>query len=440
MRSIRSLPLAVLLLTGCQSTAPPWLGGSWAIGPEGTPAAAGTGAPTEVRPDAGGPPVVPTPAPTATVPVGSSGGGGASTPAGPSDPTSYAAAPADPFAPGGVTLPAASGETTLMADGVVPMSIAMAGTAVTVHPRPVGGVAEPAGIATVTGDVTGAGAGLTVQYLSRNRRVFAGTQTDTAGHFAFDVPVDAAENGLVLVRDAQRAPSLALARVAIAPGQTVSAGPMSLTASTGVSTYHVLGDGTDPGTNTVSAPPSGLFGADVSLQVLENAPTDPWRGTLVALGAGGAVPTYTLPGYTQVVDYQAASADGTRATESVVAPGDPVGWLAPPDLSALSAPLAPGKTLAWPAVPGARFYSVRLTVPGADEMPVWEGLTSSPAIALPGRLSLSASEVTVRVDAWDDAALTLYSVASLRAFRIPTGPTGPGTRHSWTRRSLAYGS
>ena len=99
-----------------------------------------------------------------------------------------------------MSVAAFAGEVSIFADGAVPMSLHLPGLAVVVHPRAVGGWPTPTGQAMVEGDVSPARAGLSVQYMSKGRRVFAGGDTDAAGHFSFSVPVDAAESGLVVAR------------------------------------------------------------------------------------------------------------------------------------------------------------------------------------------------------------------------------------------------
>ncbi|HEY9723903.1 MAG TPA: hypothetical protein V6D47_18020, partial [Oscillatoriaceae cyanobacterium] len=52
---------------------------------------------------------------------------------------------------------------------------------------------------------------------------------------------------------------------------------------------------------------------------------------------------------------------------------------------------------------------------------------------LPANLTLQAQDVWLQIDAWDAAGVDIYSVASLRALRVPNEPQGPSGRHSWAR-------
>jgi hypothetical protein len=108
-------------------------------------------------------------------------------------------------------------------------------------------------------------------------------------------------------------------------------------------------------------------------------------------------------------------------------------FLGVPDLGGLTAPLAAGQTLSWPAVPGATLYTARLTAIG-QVAPVWEGASDTPSLALPEGLALPDATLVLQLDAWNAPDVSVYTVAQVRALRVPAGVGGARGQHSWARR------
>lgn len=426
------LILSLCLASGCRGPAAPMLVTVADVPVERAGAIAPTAhAPASSQAPASGtaPGVTPAAAPS-TLPPGA-GGGGVSAPSAPSEVYLNPSPGADT-----VPVPAgAVGQASLFMPGMVPSSIQLPGGALTLHPLADGASATPTGTATVTGTVPGAGAGLIVQYLSQGRTLFAGGQTQSDDSFSFSVPLNGTEPGVVVVRESGLAPRLAVARVTLADGQSVDAGALTLSAPV-PAPYRLLGFG-DGAASSLPTPPSGLALSDAALQLAETNGAGVWRATVLALSTP-SLPRYDLPGFTPVESYMAAAPGGMAAAETSGPPGSVPAFLAPPALDGLPARVSPGTALSWPAVSGATLYTVRLVAAGQEDSPVWEGASTTPGLIVPTRLSEPAQDLTVEVDAWDAPELTIYTVASIRRLRIPSGPAGPQGRHSWSRRTVPF--
>ena len=317
-----------------------------------------------------------------------------------------------------VALPAGvSGLVSLFAPGRVPSTLEVPAGLAALHPSAIAPAPEPTGLAVLEGH---AAPGAAVAYYGPGRRAFVGAFADAAGRYRLEVPLDGTESGAVMARDAQAVPHLALAPVTI-HAEATTAGPALALA---------------PSTGTIAAPPppSGWGWAGAGLSAVPEQASAPWRVPVIARD-GDAVPTYALPGFSPVASFLAESPDRQQgALVSGPAAGVPA-WLAPPDLAALPARLEAGQALDWPVVPEATLYTVRLTSP-AQPSPVWEAACVTPHLVVPSGLALEQPGLKLEVTAWSVPELTVYSVAGLRALRLPDGPAGLSGRLSWSRRAV----
>jgi hypothetical protein len=426
--SALALAIATLTLAACRLpsgpghldvTAQPVDDGRVPVATAAVPIAAPTpeAAPRMPAPD-------PTAAPAAPIAAGGSGGSGSTGPA----PTTFLVGPDGrrvTVTPGDtVPLPAGlSGLVTLFAPGRVPATVRLPdGGVPALHPQATTAEAPPAGTATVTGTVSPAQAGVSVLYFSRGRTAFVGTTTAADGAYALAVPLDGSEAGVVVARDASSPPQLALARVSAVAGATATAPAMTLSAA---------------GTSVAAAPvpPAGLTLTQAALMAVEDTAGTPWA---VPLAITNEVPiaapaTYALGDAALSVIYAAEAADGLSGAEAAAPPAEAAAFLAVPDLGGLAAPLDAEQTLSWPAVPGATLYTARLTAIG-QVAPVWEGASDTPSLALPAGLDLPDATMVLQVDAWNAPDVSVYTVAQVRALRVPSGVGGPRGQHSWARR------
>lgn len=366
----------------------------------------------------------PTTAPATPIAAGGSGGSGSAGLA----PTTFLVGPGGQrvaVTPGDtVPLPAGmSGLVTLFAPGRVPATVRLpAGGLPALHPQAVAAEAPPVGTATVTGAVSPAQAGVSVLYVSRGREGFVGTTTGADGTYTLAVPLDGSEPGVIVARDASSSPQLALARVTAVSGASASAPPLTLSAA---------GASAAP----APTPPAGLTLSQAALMAVEDAAGTPWAVPLVITNEApiSAPATYALGDAALTVVYAAEAADGLSGAEAAAPPAEAAAFLAVPDLGALAAPLAAGQTLSWPAVAGATLYTARLTAIGQGA-PVWEGASDTPSLALPEGLDLPDATMVLQVDAWNAPDVSVYTVAQVRALRVPSGVEGPRGQHSWARR------
>lgn len=326
-------------------------------------------------------------------------------------------------APGGdaVSVPQGlDGLVTYFAPGRVPSTVAIDGQGPTLlHPRKAAAEPAPSGQALLHGQVTPAAAGLLVSYYAPGQRAFVATTTDAAGRFALKVPVDGAARGVLVASDRAAAPRLALEDVALQSGASSTVSPLALASATA-----------DPGSPPV--PPEGLTLVQRTLTAFSTPPLEAngfaW-GVPLFVSEPGARSDYAFDGFSLVPGYTAESADQTAG--SVVGGAPSPAFLTPPDLTGLPKTLAAGQALDWPAVPGARLYTVSVSASGGL---LWEGASASPHARLPDGLALP-SRLSVRVCAWDAPGLSVYTVAALRALRLPETslPTG---RFSWAERAV----
>jgi hypothetical protein len=364
--------------------------------------------------------------PAAPIAAGGSGGSGGTGPAattflvGP-DGQRVAVTPGDT-----VPLPAGmSGLVTLFAPGRVPATVRLpSGGLPALHPQAVAAEAPPAGTATVTGTVSPPVAGVSVLYVSRGRAGFVGTTTGADGTFSLAVPLDGSEPGVVVARDAADVPQLSFARVTAVSGASTAAPPLTLTAA---------GASAAP----APTPPAGLTLSQSALMAVEDAMGTPWAVPLTITNEAPilAPATYALGDAALSVVYAAEAADGLSGAEAAAPPYESAAFLAVPDLGRLAAPLEAGQTLSWSSVAGATLYTARLTAVG-QVAPVWEGASDIPSLALPAGLDLPDATLILQVDAWNAPDVSVYTVAQVRALRVPSGLGGPRGQHSWARRVL----
>jgi len=187
-----------------------------------------------------------------------------------------------------------------------------------------------------------------------------------------------------------------------------------------------------PVADAAPTPPGGLV-ADLNELVLADA-----GGSGVPLSVlasrGQALATYAVPGADWLLRYRAIAPEGGRSSSTCGPVGAVPAFLAPPDLTGLPASLAGGTTLQWPAVAGARVYTVRLTRVDVPDPPLWEGASASPRLTIPAPLQLPASGMTLRVEAWDAPSVTLFTLASVRALRLPADDGRAGRFSAAVRR------
>jgi hypothetical protein len=324
-----------------------------------------------------------------------------------------------------VSVPAGlRGLVSYFAPGRVPTTVEAAGAAFTLHPPGVGAIQPPSGQAVLHGSLGSPEAGVMVAYYAPGRSDFCGTVTAADGSFSLEVPLDGNEQGMLVASDRQPRPRLAVAAVSPAAGSDVNVGTLTLSAPA------VAG-------NTPPAPPAGLALVRETLTAFDTAhPLSSsgfsWGAPLLANDALASLPAYSFEGFSLATGFAAASPDGAQGS---VIGGDPAAlpdYLAAPDLSALPAQLTAGQALQWPQVPGATLYTISLSA-AADGAPLWEAATSAPGLRIPAQLKLPAAGLSLHVTAWDVPKLGVYSVASLRALRLPTSELASG-RFSWCRR------
>jgi hypothetical protein len=381
----------------------------------------------------------PTPVATAVAPAsggGGSGGGGAAAPLATPVPSSDPNAPRLVLADGRtltlagsdeVALPAGlAGLVSLFEPGRVPSSLELPADGVgALHPQALANPAEPTGQATIEGSVTPAAAGLRVAYHAPGRQAFVGGLTDDQGRFRLEVPLDGEEAGVLLALDGQATPRLALAGVTLEAGVTTSAPALALA---------------DP---TARAAPPALPAAwqwqGATLAAVPDAAPRPWRVPVLVADGPEGLPGYDTPGFALVGAYAAESADASQGGLVSGPAGALPDWLGAPDPSGLPASLAPGTALSWPAVPGAKLYTLRLSSP-SEPRPVWEAACVKPTLVVPSGLALDRGGLVLELTAWDAPDVSVYSVAGLRALRLPVGPSGPAGRLSWARRAIGPAS
>jgi hypothetical protein len=285
----------------------------------------------------------------------------------------------------------------------------------------------------LTGTVTPAEENIVVQYTSPARSAAVQTATGADGSYVLDVPITANEQGLLVARDANDQPRLALQRVNLVP-DTPQAG-LALTLVDPLpppAPFRLLGGG-DAFPDLVEAlppPPGGLSYESAQLAVVETSGGQTWRATLVA-ARSLRTPRYDLPGFQLVTSYRALSDDGLRG--SYVDEGA-TSFLAPPDAGALPAP-SPGGTWSWAAVPGATLYTLRLYAPNVPDPPLWEAACTATRLTIPQAVPAVGPGAQLLLEAWDAPGITPYALADTRPrqLRIPAQPLAPGGRRSWHR-------
>jgi hypothetical protein len=194
-----------------------------------------------------------------------------------------------------------------------------------------------------------------------------------------------------------------------------------------------------PAGNPLPAPPSGMAITDAALHVGEPGDERDAIYPLVPFHLLGAapLPTYQLPGpFSLLTIYLAQAQAGTSGSVVGGSPNHLPNFLPPPDLSRLQPFVKAGTTLSWPAVPGASLYILKLFSPPAV-VPLWEAAGQQPSFVVPP-IPLLARPLLLRVEAWDAAALDVYSVASLRRLQmvLPSGIPALQGRFGWSERSL----
>ncbi|MDB5095589.1 MAG: hypothetical protein JWM80_10 [Cyanobacteria bacterium RYN_339] len=109
--------------------------------------------------------------------------------------------------------------------------------------------------------------------------------------------------------------------------------------------------------------------------------------------------------------------------------------LAPPQVEVPAWPLE-GRTLAWPAVPGAGAYRVAVGAP-ADGGLAWETFANGPTVILQGLPPGLVAPLNVVVSAWDEPGQSLRTVAAAGApRRLRVLPLGTSFRSSLVRLSV----
>ncbi|HEY9722898.1 MAG TPA: hypothetical protein V6D47_12880 [Oscillatoriaceae cyanobacterium] len=320
-----------------------------------------------------------------------------------------------------------SGLVSYFAPGRVPCTLSVDGQGpTTLHPRAEAAPSAPSGHAMVSGQVTPGAPDLLVRYCAPGESAFVATTTDADGRFALEVPLDGRAQGVLLVSDRQPSPRLAIAPVSLQDGASDTAPPLTLAT---------------PSANaqTPPPPPNGLTLVQRTLTAFSEPSRDAggfaW-GVPLLIGDPASSADYAFDGFEIATGYTAESPD--QSAGSVIGgSGQLTSFLAPPDLSRLPDRLVDGQSLDWEAVPGAHLYTVSLGAPTASA-PVWEGASSAPHLQLPEGLKLPGN-ATVRVCAWDAPELSVYSVAALRAMRLPQSSLPEG-RFSWAERPIGVSS
>ncbi len=449
-------PVIALLLCGCQvapaaprNPAPAMVFDRIATGPMATPGAQ-TPVGAEARPplplewSAGGRPAVPFPREVATnvridadrpATVGETlhgGSGRSGGSAGPGDPADQVDLATDAFlvSPDGrpvrvmpgdaVPIPARlAGLWSYFAPGRVPTSIELSdGPAPILHPSAVEPVAATVYAAEVFGRVNPPAAGVVVAYCAPGRRSYPAVASEPDGSFRLIVEVAGPEDGVLLARAGTTLRALRATQVE--PGALVEVPTLDLVAPTTAA-------------SSLPQPPAGL--AIVERAIVAIVPTGSgafplplWSSDAAPFEGPTAYPLPEVPLASRLVALDPTGSSGSAVSGPV---DEPSAFLPPPDLAGLPASLAAGATLAWPAVPGATLYTLRLTSPAAAA-PLWEAAVHSPRVALP-QVRLDP-RMALEVAAWDVAGLTTYSVASLRALRLPDGLPDRVGRRSWSTR------
>jgi hypothetical protein len=343
------------------------------------------------------------------------------------------AAPTDPDAPrlrladgrelvltGGdsVALPAGvTGLVSLFVPGRVPATIEVPAGLTALHPQAIAHAPAPTGLAEIAGL---AEPGAVVAYHAPGRTAYIGAIADADGRFRLEVPLDGTESGVLSARDHQPTPQLALAAVDLRAGELTAAPALRLAGPSGEAAAPAL--------------PGAWRFAGAWSSAVPDGPTA-WRLSLLSRPGGEPLPTYTAPGFSPVAAFTAESPDGMQGGLVSGPPGALPAWLEAPDLSGLPAALESGQAIAWPAVPGAGLYTLRLTSPDQTH-PVWEAACVTPRLVVPPGLALDQAGLKLELTAWDAPEVTVYSVAGLRALRLPAGPSGLEGRMSWARRAL----
>lgn len=307
------------------------------------------------------------------------------------------------------------------APGRVPTTVEVIdGPPPVLHPSAVDPAAEAIGQASLTGRLNPPEADVMIMYCAPGRRSYPAVATAPDGTFRLAVNVDGPEEGVLVARPGEASARRALRAIHLVPGAVVEVPVLDL----------VL-----PATAAVDPPqpPAGL--EVVERAVVAVVPTG--AGAFpVSLWSSDAAPfdgpiAYPLPDVAQASRLVAIGSGGTSGSAMSAPVGERTPFMPPPDLASLAAPEA-GATLAWPAVPGATLYTLRLTSPAAAA-PLWEAAVRSPHAIVPPPVRL-APRMALEVVAWDVAGLTPYSVAGLRALRLPDGVPAQVGRRSWATR------
>jgi hypothetical protein len=319
---------------------------------------------------------------------------------------------------GEVTLPPdATGEVSLFVPGRVPSTVVLTGPVLptALHPR----TDSPPGAPTTTGTVRGtlAAGGLSVAYMGPEQSAFTGATTIAGGGFSFEVPTEGPQTGILIVREPDGASGLALRRVSVAPDQITDMPPLALDVPIDV---H----------SPAPTPPAGMRLMSAALKVAAGSAARPFVATVLSVDGDRELPAYDLPGFDQALAYEAGAPDGLSGASTAGPPGRVPAFLDAPALGGLPSQLTPGARLSWPGVTGAALYTVWLADAATPAVPLWEAATGSSAVTIPSGLALADRELVLQVTAWDAPEVTLYSVASARQLRVPTGVPGLTGRHS----------
>jgi hypothetical protein len=363
--------------------------------------------------------VLPDATPAVTVPA-TGGGSRRSAPTDPDAPRLRLADGRELVLTGGdsVALPAGvTGLVSLFVPGRVPATIEVPTGLTALHPQAIAHAPAPAGLAEIAGV---AEPGAVVAYHAPGRTAYIGAIADAEGRFRLAVPLDGLEAGVLSARDPQPTPRLALAAVSLREGELTAAPELLLAGPVGEAAAPAL--------------PGAWHWSGAWISAVPDGPA-PWRLSLLSRAGGEPLPTYEAPGFSPVAAFTAESADGTQGGLVSGPPGELPAWLDAPDLAGLPAALEAHGAIAWPAVPGASLYTLRLTSPNQTH-PVWEAACVNPRLVVPAGLALDQAGLKLEVTAWDAPEVTAYSVAGLRALRLPAGPAGLVGRLSWARRAL----